>query len=303
MDLKALVIGYGSAGERHANILNRELNIVNLKIFSKRKLHFKTIDKMEDIKKYNPDYFIISTPTSEHLKFVKFIEKNFSKKIVLIEKPIFSLNEVFKTKKNKYFVGYQLRFHPVINKLKQLAKQKKLLNLNIISNSYLPNWRKRNYKKTYSASKKFGGGVLLDLSHEIDYLNWIFPNLKYNYILRKKISTLKINTEDISILNGHGKDNFHFQINLNYFSRYPKRLIFLDAENFSFYGDLINNYFKITYVNIVKKKYFHKYNQNYLTFLMHKSIIKKNYKNLCNFNSGLNVLKIIKKLHNQKQNK
>ena len=70
-----------------------------------------------------------------------------------------------------------------------------------------------------SASKARGGGVLLDLSHEIDYLNWILPDTKYSYFFKKKLSSLKINAEDIAIINGEGKNKLQIQVNLNYFSR------------------------------------------------------------------------------------
>ena len=59
-----------------------------------------------------------------------------------------------------------------------MKKKVKVFNINIISNSYLPKWRKRDYRTSYSSSKSQGGGVLLDLSHELDYLTWIFPNIK-----------------------------------------------------------------------------------------------------------------------------
>ena len=45
--------------------------------------------------------------------------------------------------------------------------------------SYLPQWRKKNYKKSYSSNAKLGGGVSLDLSHEIDYIQWIFGNINF----------------------------------------------------------------------------------------------------------------------------
>ena len=44
--------------------------------------------------------------------------------------------------------------------------------------SYLPNWRRQKYTKVYSSSKKLGGGVANDLSHEIDFLSWIFGDIK-----------------------------------------------------------------------------------------------------------------------------
>ena len=39
---------------------------------------------------------------------------------------------------------------------------------------FLPDWRKNiAYSKSYSSIKKQGGGVLLDLSHELDYATYL----------------------------------------------------------------------------------------------------------------------------------
>ena len=55
--------------------------------------------------------------------------------------------------KNRYYVGYNLRFHPVIIFLKNFLKNKKIFSINLISHSYLPNWRKIDYRKSVSAKK------------------------------------------------------------------------------------------------------------------------------------------------------
>ena len=100
-------------------------------------------------------------------------------------------NKFYKIKnnlKNRYYVGYNLRFHPVLIYLKQFLIRKKIFSINVISHSYLPNWRKINYRHSISANKKLGGGVLLELSHELDYLKWIFKNIKIVTIhLRKDV--------------------------------------------------------------------------------------------------------------------
>ena len=100
---------------------------------------------------------------------------------------------------------------------------------------------KKDYKKSVSASKKFGGGVLLELSHEIDYIYWIFKNLKIDYSFNKKISNLKINTDDILCMFMNDKNNITFNIVLNFFSKINNRKIHIDGKDFSLSGDLIKN--------------------------------------------------------------
>ena len=294
--LKVLIVGHGSAGERHFKVLKSKFKIKNIYFFTKKNIKLNTISSISKIKDINPDYIIIANPTADHFKVLRFLEKNFSKKIILVEKPLFEKFRNLNIKKNKVFVAYQLRFHPVIQKLKELSKSQKLFNINVIANSYLPDWRKTNYRNSYSSKKKQGGGVLLDLSHELDYINWIFPNIKFNFFLNKKISMLDINSDDIAIINGSLNKKLFCQINLNYFSKIPKRLIFLDGKNISFYGDLINNFYQLNINNKLKKKKI-KISKFYLTYQLHKSILEKKYKNLCSYNDGLDLLKIMNKLN------
>lgn len=299
MKLKVLIVGLGSAGKRHATILKNKFKINNIYFLTKKRNQSNSIKSNLEIKKINPDYIIIANSTSEHFKVLKFLEKNFSGKIILVEKPLYEKFRNLNIRKNKVFVAYQLRFHPVILKLKELSKSQKLFNINVIANSYLPDWRKTNYRYSYSSKKKQGGGVLLDLSHELDYINWIFPNIKFNFFLNKKISTLDINSDDIAIINGSLNKKLFCQINLNYFSMIPKRLIFLDGKNISFYGDLINNFYRLNINKKLKRKKI-KISKFYLTYQLHKSILEKKYKNLCSYNDGLNLLKIMSKLNNNK---
>ena len=120
--MKVLIIGYGSIGKRHAKILLNIKKIKELKIFTGQKnISFKTINEIEKIKEYNPDYIVICNETSKHLRYLKYIESNLKNKYILIEKPVFE--KFFDTKivKNKVFVGYNLRFHPLLQILKEIS--------------------------------------------------------------------------------------------------------------------------------------------------------------------------------------
>ena len=205
MGLSALIIGYGSIGKKHAEILNSLEFFSNIYVLtSQKKIPFKSISQIEESLKIDPDYFIISSPTYKHFKQLLFLEKNFKNKKILIEKPLYEKYYNFNPTQNQVWVGYCLRFNPVIEFLKLKLKDKKISNVNVFCGSFLPNWRvKSNYLKSYSASKSKGGGVLLDLSHEIDYINWLFGSFDVDYVFNGKISNLPISSDDTLILNGH----------------------------------------------------------------------------------------------------
>ena len=192
--MKVLIIGYGSAGKRHSKILNNEKKIK--KIFIKTKQNLKSSKKIffvKNIKNINPDVIVICSETSKHHYHCKLVEKKFNKKIVLVEKPIFNKFIKFIAKKNKFFITYNLRFHPILKYLKLKIIKNKIFYIEAETSSYLPFWRKNSdYQKSYSAFASKGGGTLLDLSHEIDYVMWLEPKFNPYLIISKKISVLCI---------------------------------------------------------------------------------------------------------------
>ena len=122
-----LIIGYGSIGRKHAIILAKIKKIKKIYIITKQKIQkIKKIQKTTytEIVNLKIDYIIISNPSSSHYKTIKLIEKNFINKKVLIEKPLFNKSHRLDLKKNFYYVGYNLRFHPVIKKIKNLIIKK-----------------------------------------------------------------------------------------------------------------------------------------------------------------------------------
>ena len=297
MKKKVLIIGYGSIGEKHAKILSKLKSISKILIFTKRKsIKFKSTNNLKKIIGFNPDYIFVCSETINHFNHVKFIDKNFKNKVVLIEKPLFHKDIKINFKNNKYFIGYNLRFHPVLKFIKNKIKKKKIFSIRINCSSYLPDWRpKKDYKQVYSSIKKKGGGILLDLSHEIDYLQWLFGKItKIEKAKATKISNLKVNVEDSAFIVGKIK-NIHFNINLNFFSRFKERTIILDAGNFSIKGDLIQN--KVEIINDNKNLIFNFKNDKFLTyFLQNKNLLRKNFSNFCSLRKGSEILKTIKKI-------
>ncbi len=303
MKKKVLIIGFGSIGKRHAAILKNFRIVSEVYILSRRNSKiFKTINKLSQIKEIDPDYIIICSRTSDHFKHLKYIEKNFSKKIVLIEKPLFNKFHKFSILKNKVFVGYNLRQHPVLRFIKNFIINKKIFSVNIICNSYLPNWRKNiNYKNSYSSHRRLGGGVLLDLSHEVDYIEWIFKKIKrLDFVKIKKLSNLKINVEDHVLVAGKTRLS-NFTLDLNYYSLYQRRQVVVDGHNFSIKGDLISNSVEIYFKNKNKKIISFKNDKNYTYVKQHKLILNQNYGTLSTFANANKLMLLLDKFRKFKK--
>ena len=113
--------------------------------------------------------------------------------LTLIEKPIFSkIPKKINFSATSTFVAYNLRFHPHIQRLTKDLRSETIISINAYVGQYLPNWRKnRDYTSVYSALKQKGGGVLRDLSHEIDYVALISGKWKKLAALGGNYSNLK----------------------------------------------------------------------------------------------------------------
>ena len=305
MRRSVLISGYGSIGRRHANILSGMIDRKNITILTKQKLsNFRTIKTIKALNELDPYYMVICNPTSDHINKIRFIEKNFKNKLVLVEKPLFSKPNKINLKKNKYYVGYNLRFNPIINFLKKKTKSKKIWNVTIFCGSYLPNWRNNiHYSKSASAKRKLGGGVLLDLSHELDYVQWLFGKIKIQYSKSKKLSNLNIGTDDFLSLTGKTTKVPSIQIILNYFTRNPTRQIFIDGKNISMQADLIKK--NVVYYNGSKKKIynFKNLNRNYEYKKQHLAILKKkNTDKLCTYNEGKRIISLVNQIRFKSKN-
>ncbi len=288
---KILIIGKGSISLKHKHAIksiSKKFKITNLSS--------RDFNKNISIKN-NFDLIIICSPSSLHYDHYKLVEKKFENTKILIEKPLFDKSyKIQKKSNNRYFVGYNLRFHPVIKFLKNYLKDKQVFFVRANCSSYLPNWRKKNYRRTVSSKKKFGGGVLLELSHEIDYLIWIFKKIKINYSLNTKVSKLKIDTDDILILNCITPKKTIINLTINFFSRIPNREIFIDGQNFSVRANILSN--SITLIEKKKTRIikFKNFSINETYKLENLSILNNDLKDICTFKEGNELINLISKI-------
>lgn len=257
---KILFVGLGSIGQKHLENLYSILNEkgINFQIDALRK-NDTASDKITNIytkcEQVPNDYDIIfiTNPTNLHFEAIENLKTK--TKNMFIEKPIFEKIYDLKTYNGIYYVACPLRFHPVIKFLKEFAENNNIISFRAICSSYLPEWRKNcNYKECYSSKKEMGGGVELDLIHEIDYLKWIFGSPVKSKILTGKKSGLEINSNDIA------QYIFEFEnligsLHLDYFGQYAsdaKREIEIFTNDETLIFDIKNNCVKFLKKNIVK---------------------------------------------------
>ena len=250
--MNILIIGLGSIAIKHIQAL-RNLK-VDAKLFALRSnANSKAVAGIENIYSFdeitaNIDIVIISNPTSEHYKTIYEVLKLNAR--LFIEKPVFNslegVDNLLKEINDKMidtYIACNLRFHPIVNYLKDyLVKgEDKINEVNIYCGSYLPDWRPSiDYKTNYSAIKELGGGVHLDLIHELDYVYWFFGKPEEIISVKRSVSNLDISSSDFASYSLLYKD-FCVNIVLNYYRRDPKRTIELVFENKTLEADLIGS--------------------------------------------------------------
>lgn len=212
--LKAIVVGLGNIALRHRRnlkLLYPEITIIAVPTtgkITKQNIDFadQIILSLEDAIKENADISIIASPAPFHATHAK--QLLFAKIPILVEKPITSnvleAKELLKIKnqtKTPICVGYCLRYLPSSLKMKKLIEHNTIgyiYNATICAGQYLPDWRSSiNFKNSVSAKKHLGGGVLFELSHEIDYIQWLLGPMKVHYAKLRSSSELNLEVEEI----------------------------------------------------------------------------------------------------------
>ncbi len=208
---KVLVVGLGSIGKRHVEII-REL-YPNIVISALKHGPWngdqigvdRCLSSIEEAIEFKPNAAIVANPATKHLETALQLAENGIH--LLIEKPIAASSEgvqyliaLCKSKKIILMTGYNLRFLPSLRKFRKFIQQGKIgkiLSAQAEIGQYLPDWRPdKDYRKTVTARKELGGGVLLELSHDINYLSWIFGPISWVKSHISKKSSLDIDVED-----------------------------------------------------------------------------------------------------------
>jgi len=291
--LKALVIGCGSIGLRHVKILQ---NLgVEVYVVSRRETKFQqSYSSISLALKDNLfDYIIIASKTNEHYSdLLELLSLGYNNSI-LIEKPLFEKPyNISLDNTNNIYVGYNLRFSPVFEKLKLIISGQNILSVNAYAGSYLPEWRPNSdYQKSYSAKKNEGGGVLRDLSHELDYLVYMLGGWTSVTSLGGNFSQLEIDTDDIySIIM---KTNYCpvVSIHLNYLDRVPNRYVIVNTEKNTIKADFIN---KTIEIDNSKENY--DYDRDIIYTKQHQAILNMDNSQICSFSEGVEIVNLINKI-------
>ncbi|QQE78259.1 Gfo/Idh/MocA family protein [Alicyclobacillus sp. SO9] len=243
--MKALIIGYGSIGRRHARILhqlNYEVIVVSSRGGIKGTSYPISVSTEQILERTIPDYVVIANETDRHYQTLRQIRRLGFTGPVLVEKPLFGdADNAQAFDLSNTFAGYNLRFHPVLLRLKKLVQEKSVISAHLYVGQYLPAWRSGDYRRSYSASQNRGGGVLRDLSHELDFVQWLFGPWQQVAALGGHFSTLQIDSDDVFALLLSTQRCPVVSVQLNYVDRLQQRQVIVNTDTETYAADLIQN--------------------------------------------------------------
>ena len=223
--MKILFIGLGGVGQRHLRNSITLLGEIDVHAFRTRgfksevtntlskndneniesKYSIVTHSNIADALSANPVAVIIANPSSMHFDVLKAcLEKNIP---CFVEKPMVTssegIDELLKLKNfgvKHSMVGFQLRYSPVVQKLKEIIDSGiigKVLSFRAEVCEYMPGFHPyEDYKDLYCSKRELGGGVVMTQIHELDMLVHLFGMPESVYALGGHLSELEIDVED-----------------------------------------------------------------------------------------------------------
>lgn len=256
-----LFLGLGSIGRRHLRLL-RELEepFEFLAYRSGTGTEYNDLTSIEEYEDLSlalaadPDIAFVTNPPHLHVDVATtcahagchlFIEKPLSDSIDRIDELLSVVDERCLVT----MMGCQFRYDPVMKQTKKLIEDDigPVYAFRAESGSYLPDWRPyRDYRETYSAKRDQGGGVIFDLIHELDYVQWLFGGVDVVTAKTGQVSHLEIETEDVSEIVLETHSGAMGSVHLDYFRPVPKRTFEVVGRDGVISGDLLAGTLKLT---------------------------------------------------------
>lgn len=196
------------------------------------------------------DFVIVASPATSHAEHaIPLIQAGIP---VLIEKPVTAdldslraLHEILEVNETPVAVGYCFRHHASSLRVKKALEQRRIgnvINIFIEVGQYLPDWRpNKDFRESVSANLNLGGGALLELSHELDYLQWFFGPCKLEHAVIRSSDCLSLEVEDIADVFLRTQHGAVVVVHLDFIQRKPRRFCSILGDEGRLDWDLLAN--------------------------------------------------------------
>ena len=245
--VKVGIVGFGTIAERHLAEIKKLRPSAKILIRTRQNIQkpdlpgtVKFTASLNEIFEFQPNVVMVATPATEHADQIERLAR--STDLLIIEKPIAA--NVADAKKIRLVarkahcnirVAYNLRYLEGLNKVKHLLLSKIIgtaHKYNIVVGQDLKSWRPhRDLADSVSAQASKGGGVLRELSHELDLAIHLFGEPNQSVLRRSQAKYVELDVEDTAIIQAsHGSGSISGKIELNFTQDVPKRAIFINGE-------------------------------------------------------------------------
>ena len=252
-----LIIGSGSIGRRHIHNLQgliEQPEFVLLRDDARedefsRGLGARVVGSFEAAVALRPALAVIATPSIRHLEALQFLLP--AQVPCYVEKPVIASEEQAEFLEAMLaslplvpptHVGCNLRYLPSLKRLRRLIHEGAIgrpVRVSLQAGQWLPDWRPaQDYRASYSADPIRGGGVVLDLVHELDAARWLFGEFDEVHAVGGHYSRLEIGVEDsVTVLLGRARGPA-VAVGLDYVARRPMRRYEIIGDEGSLLWDL-----------------------------------------------------------------
>jgi predicted dehydrogenase len=208
---RLLIVGHGSIGQRHLRIARGLLPNADIRVLRHQKCESVPeyangcIDFLDNALAFAPQAAVVASPSTFHMQTALPLAE--AGVHLMVEKPLAAsfdgvvpLLASSAANGSVLMTAYNLRFMPSLQVYRDKIQSGfigNVLSVRCEIGQFLPSWRPdSDYRYGVSASCAMGGGALLELSHEIDYLRWIFGEVTWVKASLSRQSNLEIDVED-----------------------------------------------------------------------------------------------------------
>lgn len=227
--MRLLIAGLGSIGQRHLRnlraLLGPDVDILAYRVrglthvITDRlaiepgasvtdKYGVRSFGRLDDALAERPDAVFVCNPTSEHMRTALAAVRAGCH--VFVEKPLSDtydgvdeLIAVAEQSRRVVAVGYQMRLHPVLVRVRELLRDRaigRVVSVRAEMGEFLPDAHPyEDYRVSYAARAELGGGVILCYIHELDYLCWLFGPPRRVFTMGGRLGDLDIDVEDTAL--------------------------------------------------------------------------------------------------------
>ena len=295
--VRALVVGLGSIGRTHARVLaglGATVEAVTRRGGGELVAHAS----IEAALAQGPfDYCVVSSATGDHATDVTALAAAGFSGSLLVEKPVTAGSGELAAESpfERAGVGYNLRFHPAVDWLRRQLEGQSALVVDLAAQSFLPDWRPgRDHRETASGSRARGGGVLRDLSHEIDLMLWLFGEPEVAVARGGNLGDLGVDAETAACAVLGLERAPIATLRLSYLDRLPERRIRVTTASDTLEADLLSGECR---TSSAEERYEIDWTKTYAD--LHLAMLGPDPARVCTLREGLRVVACIEELEGE----